>query len=60
MAQWVLKLNGEIFPRKTMRNLTDDYLLHESEVKKHSDFDAAIKHHYGDSFNLPAPCKPNP
>ena len=43
-----------------MRNLTDDYLLHESEVRKHSDFDAAIKHHYGDSFNLPAPCKPNP
>ena len=29
-------------------------------MKKRTDFDAAIKHWYGDSFTLPEPCKPNP
>ena len=43
MTQWVLNLNGDIVPRKTMCKLTADELLPESEVKKRTDFDAAIK-----------------
>ena len=43
-----------------MRRLTDDELVHESEVKKCADFDAAIKQRYVDSFTLPEPCNLNP
>ena len=53
MSQWVLKQSGEIVPRRTMRKLTPDELVRPSEVKKSSDFDAAIKARYGDSFTLP-------
>ena len=43
IAQWVLKLNGGIVPRQTMRKLTDDELGCESEMKRRSGFDAATK-----------------
>ena len=43
MAQWVLKLNGDIVPRKTMRKITAGELVRESEVKINADFDASIK-----------------
>ena len=53
MTQQVLRQNGEIFPRRTMRKLTPDELVRESEVKKRHDFATAIKLCYGDSFTLP-------
>ena len=43
MSEWVLKLKGQIVPRRTMRKLTKDELVRDSELKKRSDFDAAIK-----------------
>ena len=60
MAQWFLKLNGDIVPRQTMRKLTSDELVCKSEVKQSANSDAAIKQRYGDSFTLSAPCNPNP
>lgn len=42
-----------IVPRRTMRKLTPDELVRDSQVKKRSDFDAVIKERYGDSFTLP-------
>ena len=53
LLQWVLKQHGKIVPRQTMRKLTPDELLCESEIKKREVFDSAIKTRYGDSFNLP-------
>ena len=54
MSQWVLKQNGQIVPRRTMRKLTPEKLVRESEVKKRSNFDEAIKEMYSDSLSLPA------
>ena len=53
MLQWVLKLNGQIVSRRTMRKLTKDELMCLSEIKKRSEFDSAIKEIYRDSFTLP-------
>ena len=53
MSQWVLKQNGQILPRKTMRKLTRDELVRELEIKKRNGFDAEIKIRYGDQFTLP-------
>ena len=46
MAQWVLKLNGDIVPRRTMHKLTADEIVRESEVNKCAGFDAEIKQRY--------------
>ena len=43
MAQWVLKQNRQTVPRQTMRKLTQDELIRESEIKKPDIFDAEIK-----------------
>ena len=43
MAQWVLKQNRQTVPRRTMRKLTQDELIRESEIKKPDIFDAEIK-----------------
>ena len=53
MAQWVLKQNGKIVPRRTMRKLAQDELIRESETKKRDGFDAATKILYVYSFSLP-------
>ena len=58
MAQWVLKY-GKIVPRQTMRKLTQDELVRESEIKKRDGFYAEIKIRYGDSFTLPTRNKIN-
>ena len=51
MAQWVLKQNGKIVPRQTMRKLIEDELIRESEIKTQDGFNAAIKILYGDFFH---------
>ena len=53
MTQWVLKQNGQIFPRRTMRRLTPEEWAREIEIKKRSELNDAIKARYGDSFSLP-------
>jgi len=53
MTQWVLKQNGEIVPRKTMRSLTPEELSRDSEILKRTNFTEAIKLKYGDSLSLP-------
>ena len=52
MSQWVLKQNGQIVPRRTMRKLTPEELVRESEIRKRSNFDKAIKEMYGNSLSL--------
>jgi hypothetical protein len=54
MAQWVLQLNGQIVPRRSLRRLTaqEASSTNETEVRKRSEFNAAIKERYGDSFAL--------
>ena len=52
MLQWVLKQHGQIVPQQTMRKITPDKLLRESEIKKRELFNSAIKTRYGDSFTL--------
>ena len=48
IAQWVLKNIGKIVPQLTIRKLTQDELVRESEIKKRDGFDAEIKIRYGD------------
>ena len=60
MTQWVLKQNGQIVPRRTMRRLTPEERAREIEIKKISEFNDAIKARYGDSFSLPYKTLENP
>ena len=53
MLQWVINQHGQIVPRRTMRKLTPDKLLRESEIKKREVFDYAIRTRYRKSFTLP-------
>ena len=54
MSQWVLKQNDQIVPRCTMRKLTPEELVRDSEIRKMSNFDEAIKEMYGNSLSFPA------
>ena len=60
MTQWVLKQNGKIVPRRTMRRLTPEELARGIEIKKRSEFNDAIKARYGYSFSLPDKTLKNP
>ena len=53
MTQWVIKQNGQIFPRGTMRRLTPEEWAQEIEIKKRLEFNDAIKARYGDLLSLP-------
>ena len=59
MVQWFLKSNGHVVPRRTLRKLTTDEIVRDSEVKKRADFTEAINQRYGDSICLPASRRPN-
>ena len=52
MAQCFLKSNYQIAPLLTMRKISSDEIVRESEFKKHADFAEAIKQRYGDSLYL--------
>ncbi|KAL7538844.1 hypothetical protein ACHAXR_009411 [Thalassiosira sp. AJA248-18] len=54
MCQWVLQINGQIVPRRTIRRLTPGELSisNETEVQKRAVFDKAIQEKLGDSFTL--------
>jgi hypothetical protein len=54
MAQWVLKSNGKIVPRRTLRKLKLEELQNnEVEAKKRELFTKAITAKYGDSIRSP-------
>ena len=50
MAQWVMRIDGRVFPRRTLRSLTDIELQSPIEQKKRDTFDAAIQRILGDSM----------
>ena len=54
MAQWCLKMNVFIVPRRILRKLRPAEWAKESEIRKRQEFDAAIKSKHGDSFTIPA------
>ena len=49
MAQWVLKANGNVVPRRTLRPLKVDELHSPTEVKKRETFNALIERRWGTS-----------
>ena len=53
MAQWILKANGKIVPRCTLRSLLVDDLHNPIEIKKREVFDSLIKKKWGDSITPP-------
>jgi len=52
MSQAILKLNGRVVPRRTIRRLTVAEMNSESEIKKRKAFDDAISKIHGDSMSL--------
>jgi hypothetical protein len=60
MAQAILTAKGTIVPRRTVRRLSQDELISESEKDKRSAFNAAIKSKLGDSVTKPSkPASPD-
>ena len=53
MAQWILKANGKVVPRRTLRPLSVEDLHNPIEVKKREVFDSLIKKRWGDSITPP-------
>ena len=53
MAQWVLKANGQVVPRRTVRPLHVDELHSPQEIKKREIFDALIERRWGTSGSPP-------
>ena len=53
MAQWVLKCNGQVVPRRTCRELNTEELNSPVEAKKREIFDKAIRDSMGSSINPP-------
>jgi len=63
MAQWVLKANGKVVPRRSCRPLTTAELHSQVEIKKRETFDALIERRWGNSITPPkdeAEAKPDP
>ena len=54
MTQWILKQNGQIVPRRTVRRLTAEETVRDSEILKRKNFDESIKLQFGDSVSIPA------
>ena len=51
MAQWILKANGRVIPRHSVRPLHPGELTSPSEQSKHQSFDALIERRFGTSIN---------
>ena len=50
MDKWILKANGKVVPRCTLRSLSVEDLHNPIEVKKREVFDSLIKKRWGDSI----------
>jgi hypothetical protein len=59
MAQWLLKVNGNVLPRRLARPLHTDELHSPTEVTKRKTFDALIERRWGTSINPPPVSKDN-
>ena len=53
MCQWVLKANGEVVPRRSLRPLTTAEIHSPVEVKKRKVFDELIERRWGTSISPP-------
>eukprot|EP00957_Ditylum_brightwellii_P135066 10297697-Ditylum_brightwellii.AAC.1 len=53
MAQWVLKGNGNVMPRRTLRSLRVEELNSETEIRSCNLFDSLIERRWGTSMNPP-------
>jgi hypothetical protein len=53
MAQWILKANGNVVPRRSQRPLKVDELHSPTEMKKREIFDGLIKRRWGTSIKPP-------
>eukprot|EP00957_Ditylum_brightwellii_P143478 10930806-Ditylum_brightwellii.AAC.1 len=53
MAQWILKANVKVVPRRTYRPLHTDEIHSEQEKKKREVFDTLIETRWGSSFKPP-------
>ena len=55
MTQWILKQNGGVVPRRTIRKLTSEMLAPSNEVEKakRDAFDIDIRRKLDDSFSPP-------
>jgi hypothetical protein len=53
MSQWILKSNGNVVPRRTLRPLRVDELHSSEEQKKREIFGALIERRWGTSINPP-------
>jgi hypothetical protein len=55
MAQWILKANGNVIPRRSSRPLKVDEIHSATEMKKRETFDGLIERRWGTSINPPKP-----
>ena len=55
MAQWVLKANGNVVPRRSTRPLQESEIHSASEQSKRSAFNALIERRHGTSIQPPPP-----
>jgi hypothetical protein len=53
MAQWILKANGKVIPRRSSRPLKVDEIHSVTEIKKRAIFDGLIERRWGTSINPP-------
>ena len=53
MAQWILKSNGNVVPRRTVRPLTVAEFNSSVEIKKRATFDALIERRWGTAISPP-------
>ncbi len=53
MSQWILKGNGRVVPRRSVRPLRKEEILSEVEKQKRAVFDALIERRWGSSVNPP-------
>ena len=51
MCQWILKSNGKVVPRRSLRPLTTAELHSPIEIQCRKVFDRLIQSHLGDSIN---------
>ena len=60
MCQWVLKANGSVVPRRTVRPLQVAEIHSPIEIKKRKVFDELIERRHGTSINPPKPATAKP
>ena len=58
MSQWILKINGRVVPRRTVRPLTVAEQHNLEEKKKRKFFEVLIEGKYGSAINPPRTNKP--